>query len=453
MGEVYRARDEALGRDVALKIVRPALAQEAGFATRFEREARIASGISHPNVAHIYAAGQYDGRPYYAMELVEGRSLAEAMAGERIPGPLALDYLRQAAQGLAAASELGIVHRDVKPANLMLDGRGRLKIVDFGLARSVARGDTLTSGVVLGSPHYMAPEQALGQDCDRRSDIYSLGASFYHVLTGLPPFEAPTPVAVLMKHLHEPLVGIRERRPEIPSGVAAVIEKMMRKAPEDRYQSYEELLADLEGVRRGIQRVDRAPTVATGVAAARPEERAVPLPVALVFILAAAGGLVLLVRNRERPAPPPTAAFRAPDLTRRATSAGAAGGAVPGESGTGAASAPIAGSGMTIGIPTPIDPAPYITAALQSKTLAKMKKIESALRVAFAEKNSLPATLEELARSYGLDREDLVDGWGNPFDFRPVGDLAFRLHSSGADGKSGTPDDLTIQRKALPGLD
>ena len=457
MGEVYRARDTKLDREVALKIVRPELALEPGFLARFEREARLASGINHPNVAHIYGAGQYDSRPYYAMELVEGASLAEKMKRERIPGLRAMEYLRQAAEGLAAASERGVIHRDIKPANLMTDAKDRLKIVDFGLARTIAPGDTMTSGVVLGSPHYMAPEQAVGNETDRRSDIYSLGATFYHLLTGLPPFEAPTPVAVLMKHVHEPLVGIRERRPEIPPGVAYVIEKMMRKLPEERFQSYEELLADLERARSGLAVFDQTPTVTMKPVAPPPKKTtAVPVPIVLVLALAAAGGFVLLVRSRKTaPAPPPPETSSAqpagnPPLLALATAA-----AAPAPREPAAATKPFSVGGVTIGIPTnsPIDPAPYITAALQTKTLANLKKIESALRVAFAEKNTLPSTLEELAKSYGLDRDDLLDGWGNPIDFKPVGDLAFRLHSAGADGKSGTPDDITIERKVLPGLD
>jgi serine/threonine protein kinase len=461
MGEVYRAKDTQLGRDVALKIVRPALAEEPGFLARFEREARIASGINHPNVAHIYAGGQYDGRPYYVMELVEGQSLAEKMMAERIPGPRAMEYLRQAAEGLAAASERGITHRDIKPANLMVDAKGQLKIVDFGLARNTAPGDTITSGVVLGSPHYMAPEQAVGGETDRRSDIYSLGASFYHLLTGLPPFEAPTPVAVLMKHVHEPLVAVRERRPEIPAGVAAVIEKMMRKLPEDRFQSYEELLAALENLRRGIAFFDRAPTIATRAVAAE-RTRWIPMPIILVFALAATGGVVFVLRQKSPRAPAPEVASRQSTGTAPLFSSGGSSGSAAPDAANGAASdasspatKSIAVGGVTVGIPSnsPFDPAPYITAALQTKTLANMKKIESALRVCFAERNALPQTLEELARSFGLDRDDLKDGWGNPIDFQPVGDLAFRIHSMGADGKSATADDLTIERKVLPGLD
>jgi serine/threonine-protein kinase len=248
MGRVYRAIDEALQREVALKTLLPALAADADFVTRFTREARAAASLNHPNITQIYATGQEGPIPFFAMELIRGRSL-ENVTRER--GPLdpmvAAGYIMQAAAGLRHAARKGLIHRDVKPSNLMLTEDGSVKVTDFGLAKAARADSHLTAtGEVLGSPGYISPEQAQGQPVDHRSDIYSLGATFYHLVTGRLPFQAPTAVAMILKHMNEPLRSPRAINAAIPFPVAAIVQKMMAKRPAERFQDYDALLRDLE---------------------------------------------------------------------------------------------------------------------------------------------------------------------------------------------------------------
>jgi predicted Ser/Thr protein kinase len=247
MGRVYRALDEALQREVALKTLLPALAADSEFVSRFNREARSAAALNHPNITQIYAIGQEGAIPYFAMELIRGRSL-ESIVKERgaLDPAAAAGYILQAAAGLRHAAEKGLIHRDVKPSNLMVAEDGTVKITDFGLAKAARTETRLTAtGEVLGSPGYISPEQAQGQPIDSRSDIYSLGATFYHLVTGRLPFEAPTAVAMIMKHMNEPLRSPRAVNAGIPFPIAAVIQKMMAKRPSERFQDYGALIREL----------------------------------------------------------------------------------------------------------------------------------------------------------------------------------------------------------------
>ncbi|HXH28579.1 MAG TPA: serine/threonine-protein kinase, partial [Candidatus Polarisedimenticolia bacterium] len=237
MGMVYRAVDEALQRPVAIKTLLPALAADPGFVARFTREAQSAAALNHPNITQIYAIGQEGTIPYFAMEMIHGVSLDTLVREKGALDPLkALEYVLQAAAGLRHAAQRGLIHRDVKPSNLMLTEEGVVKVTDFGLAKAAARTDhqLTATGEVLGSPGYISPEQAQGDPIDARSDIYSLGATFYHLVTGRLPFEAPTPVAIIVKHLNEPLRSPRALNPSIPYPVAAAIQRMMAKRPGER---------------------------------------------------------------------------------------------------------------------------------------------------------------------------------------------------------------------------
>jgi hypothetical protein len=305
----------------------------------------------------------------------------------------------------------------------------------------------------------MAPEQAVGGEADRRSDIYSLGASFYHVVTGRPPFEGDTPVAVLLKHVHEPLPSVRDRRPEVPAGVAAVIEKMMSKRPEDRYQSYADLLADIDRVKRGLA-VESAPTVASralpppGVALSE-EEKHSPLSAAAIFLILALGGL--LVWQGARQISKISAGKGAKGVEGGFTAGGGGDGADrPGGGATsdGGDSSP-ATKTITVGtrtIPIPtysnFDPAPMLTAALHTKTIAILKKIETSVKVYYNEKDRLPAAITDLT-GY-LEPDDFNDAWGKPITYAALDETLFRLHSSGPDGKDGTEDDINVEKKAVP---
>ncbi|HYV85630.1 MAG TPA: serine/threonine-protein kinase [Patescibacteria group bacterium] len=248
MGRVYRAVDEALQREVALKTLLPALAADAEFVARFTREARAAASLNHPNITQVYATGDEGSIPYFAMELIRGRSLeAVARQGGSIEPFVAAGYIMQAAAGLRHAAQKGLIHRDIKPSNLMLTEDGEVKVTDFGLAKA-ARGDSqlTATGEVLGSPGYISPEQAQGQTLDARSDIYSLGATFFHLITGRLPFQAPTAVAMILKHMNEPLRSPRALNAAIPFPIAAIIQKMMAKNPAERFQDYDSLLRELE---------------------------------------------------------------------------------------------------------------------------------------------------------------------------------------------------------------
>jgi len=253
MGVVYKGWDPELQRFAAVKMISEEALEDEAFVTRFRREARAASLVNHPNVARVYSAGKHEGRGYYVMEYVEGTTLAQLLDRQgQIPVSDCVRYLRQACEGLRAAHQAGVVHRDVKPSNLMLDKQGVLKIVDFGLARRMVGDARVTrAGAFVGSPAYISPEQARGEEVDHRSDIYSLGATCYHLLAGRPPYLGDTPLATLAQHITAKLPSLAERVPGIPPHLCTVIERMMAKDPGSRYQTYDDLFADLAVAQMG----------------------------------------------------------------------------------------------------------------------------------------------------------------------------------------------------------
>jgi uncharacterized RDD family membrane protein YckC/predicted Ser/Thr protein kinase len=255
MGAVYLGRDTSLDRPVALKVLDAAIGRDKELRARFELEARAQARLRHPNVTQIYFIGEDRGFHFFAMEYVEGKPLDTALAkGEKIPWPRALEYIISAARGLREALSQGFIHRDVKPSNLLLDKDDTIKIADFGLAKSMKGDVELTrEGVIVGSPLYMAPEQGRSETVDHRSDIYSLGCAFYHLLTGRPPFNAPTPVGVITKHVTDRPVPVRQIVSNVPAAVEAIVERMMAKDPNARFQTYDELLGALDAARPGRQ--------------------------------------------------------------------------------------------------------------------------------------------------------------------------------------------------------
>src|SRR5215210_433315 len=276
MGEVFLARDRVLGRDVALKVLRKQFAGDEEFAERFKREAMSAASLSHPNIVQVYDRGETEeGSSYIAMEYVPGGTLKERISGD---GPLAAAdaaaLAAQVAEALGAAHERGMVHRDIKPQNVLLTTSGRAKVADFGIARAGSSATISRTGSVMGTAGYMSPEQALGKPATPKSDLYSLGVVLYEVLTGGLPYTADNPIAVSMKHVNEPLVPPREINPTIPEGMNALVIKLMAKDPEDRYASAGELADDLWRISRGL-----APTAApVGVATARTQRAPVAPP-------------------------------------------------------------------------------------------------------------------------------------------------------------------------------
>ena len=254
MGSVYRGHDQALDRPVAVKVLRAATlaAQDPKRRDRFLREARSQARLSHANVVQIHSVGEEDDLYYFVLELVDGESLEELLdRGERLEWQRALDLMIDVAQALKAAQERGIIHRDIKPSNLLVDREGVVKVADFGLAKWLDRGPRLTDdGAVLGTPLYMSPEQGQGEPVDHRSDIYSLGVTFYHLITGALPFPAKTPLAILARQLTEPVPPIRDAAPEVPESLARLVERHMLAADADeRFQTYGELIDSLEAAR------------------------------------------------------------------------------------------------------------------------------------------------------------------------------------------------------------
>ncbi|MEM6472385.1 MAG: serine/threonine-protein kinase [Planctomycetota bacterium] len=255
MADVYSARDLNLERDVAIKVLRPDLARDRDYISRFRREAKAAAKLNHPNIVQIYEVGEDDGRHYIAQELILGKNLKEYLESNGSLTPeQACEVLVGVASALSAASQQGITHRDIKPENVMWARSGEIKVADFGLARlgddvESSRADLTQAGFTLGTPRYMSPEQVQGRPVDPRSDLYSLGVMMYHLVTGRPPFEADDPLALAFAHVNETPVPIDRAKgnQSTPEWLIAIITKLMRKSPAERFQSAAELLVAITG--------------------------------------------------------------------------------------------------------------------------------------------------------------------------------------------------------------
>jgi beta-lactam-binding protein with PASTA domain/tRNA A-37 threonylcarbamoyl transferase component Bud32 len=252
MANVYLAEDEVLGRRVAIKILNDRHAGDDQFVERFRREAKNAASLSHPNIVSIYDRGEAEGTYYIAMEYLDGRSLKELIVS-RGPAPvnLAIDYARQILAAIRFAHRHGIVHRDIKPHNVLVDAEGRLKVTDFGIARAGASQMT-EAGSIIGTAQYLSPEQAKGAPVDQTSDLYSVGVVLYELLTGVVPFSGDTPVEIAMKHLSTVPPPPSAKRKDVPRDLDLVVMRALAKDPSERYQSAEEMDADLRRISRGM---------------------------------------------------------------------------------------------------------------------------------------------------------------------------------------------------------
>jgi serine/threonine-protein kinase len=255
MGVVYKARDPMLERVVAIKTVNLALEREGiqEYEARFHQEARAAGGLSHPAIVTIFDIGRSGDTAYMAMEYIEGAELGELLAGAKpLPLEQAVSIAAQVAEGLCYAHERGVVHRDVKPANIMVAPDGSVKITDFGIARMRTSGDLTQTGTMLGSPRYMSPEQVLGKRADQRSDIFSLGVVFYEMLAGAPPFGGDNVTALMYQIVNFVPPAPSAVNPQVPELIDFVVAKMLAKPLEERYQSTREAAADLRAAERQL---------------------------------------------------------------------------------------------------------------------------------------------------------------------------------------------------------
>jgi beta-lactam-binding protein with PASTA domain/predicted Ser/Thr protein kinase len=268
MADVFLAEDEELGRRIAIKILNERHASDEQFVERFRREAKNAAGLSHPNIVQIYDRGEAEGTYYIAMEYLEGSTLKE-MAAHREPLPVgeAIGYARQILGALRFAHRKGIVHRDIKPHNALIDDDGRVKVTDFGIARAGAASQMTEAGSIIGTAQYLSPEQARGGVIDHRSDLYSVGVVLYELLTGAVPFTGDTPVEIAMKHLSQVPEPPSAKRPDLPRSLDQVVLRALAKDPEERYGSAEEMDAELGRVAEGFPVTTETAEAATAVLA------------------------------------------------------------------------------------------------------------------------------------------------------------------------------------------
>jgi beta-lactam-binding protein with PASTA domain/predicted Ser/Thr protein kinase len=251
MADVYEAEDTQLGRRVALKLLHRRFAEDGEFVERFRREASAAAGLSHPNVVQVFDRGEWDGTYYIAMELLEGRNLKQVVREHGALEPaLAVDIVLQILKAARFAHRRGVVHRDIKPHNVIVDEEGRAKVTDFGIARAGA-SDMTETGSIMGTAQYLSPEQAQGQPVDARSDLYSIGVVLYELLTGAPPFDADSAVTIALKQVAEDPLPPQQRNPAVTPALDAVVMRSLRKDPAERFQDADEFIAALESAMTG----------------------------------------------------------------------------------------------------------------------------------------------------------------------------------------------------------
>jgi serine/threonine protein kinase len=326
MGEVYRARDTRLDRDVAIKVLPPFLSSDADRLRRFEQEARAAAALNHPNILAVFQMGTHDGAPYLVSELLEGETLRGCLQRARLPGRSAIEYGVQTARGLSAAHEKGVVHRDLKPENLFVTKDGRVKILDFGLAKLTQRtgsepgAPTISHetqpGVVMGTAGYMSPEQVRGQAADHRADIFSFGTILYEMLTGKRAFQKPTSAETMSAILNEDPPSISQVTSNIPPALQRVVHRCLEKNPEQRFQSASDLAFALDAV---SQSSGYSSTAGTSKSEKPRMSRALGVALAATMILLAAAGIWRkLTSNKPDPS-------RQGEVVRRQLTATAAG--------------------------------------------------------------------------------------------------------------------------------
>ncbi len=309
MSTVYRALDQTLERRVAIKLMHREIASDSDQLERFRREARAVAQLSHPHIVGVIDAGEDEGRPYIVFEYVEGETLKERIRRMgRLPMDEAIAYAIEISRALGCAHSHHIVHRDVKPQNVLIDAEGSAKVTDFGIARTLDEAGLTADGRVLGTTDYVSPEQALGHDVNGQSDIYSLGVVLYEMLTGDVPFHGENQVSVAMKHVREDMPDLQARRPEASATLASVLDRMTDKDLKRRYPDIETLVADLEealaieAARSGRSTGEATAVLRTLPPSARrrlPFRMRHPLPVLATVLLLAVGAAIVVLLAKE----------------------------------------------------------------------------------------------------------------------------------------------------------
>ena len=446
MGAVFKAYDHQSKKWVALKIINPQLLTQPDLIQQFKLEAEAATGLNHHNIAQLFYVGAYQNIPYYTMEFIEGKSFAEILKEKgRIAGTSCLNYLYQICDGLEYCQYNGVIHRDIKPANLMISKDGIVKVVDFGLAMVLQEGSrSQEADQILGTPKYISPEAGTTKILDHRSDIYSLGATFYHMLAGEPPFNASTPMELLQKHINEPLIPLNERNPFVPELVSDIISKMLEKNPKQRYQSYKEIKDDIDKAKAaGLKKTKETTISAVAVKeAARAKGK---FPVAIIYISAVVilfiAAMLLFLNSsatktgKENKTETEGVDFDA--IKKR-----------PGEGG---------GSGVTQPFSPPIGTGTFgdgmrgISEAHKAQVISHMRQIYVLAMTYYNERDVLPDSVEMLYQEMNMPGLPTRDSWGNQYQLITRGGDDISVVSAGPDSSYGTSDDIEIRNGELVG--
>ena len=301
MADVYEAEDTQLGRRIALKLLYRRFAEDPDFVERFRREASSAAALNHPNVVQVFDRGEWDGTYYIAMELLEGRNLKDIVREYGALEPaVAVDIVLQILRAARFAHRRGVVHRDIKPHNVIVDAEGRAKVTDFGIARA-GSSDMTETGLIMGTAQYLSPEQAQGHPVDARSDLYSIGVVLYELLTGAVPFDAESTVSIALKQVSEEPVPPRVRNPAVPPALEAVCLRALRKDPYERYQDADQFIAALEQAEAGVIADD--PVAELEAEDERNWRRIALIAVAVLALVAIAVGAFLLLTPDQKQVP------------------------------------------------------------------------------------------------------------------------------------------------------
>jgi serine/threonine protein kinase len=448
MGAVFKAYDHQNQRWVALKIINPKLLTQPDLIQQFKLEAEAATGLNHHNIAQLFYIGSFNNIPYYAMEYIIGNSFADIFKERgRFTGLSCMNYLYQICDGLEYCHVNGIIHRDIKPANIMLTNEGMVKVVDFGLAMVLQEGfKSSESEQILGTPKYISPEAGTTKLLDHRSDIYSLGATFYHLIAGEPPFTASTPMELLNKHISEPLIPLKERNPRVPELVSDMIFKMMEKKPKDRYQSYSEIKKDVQTAKATGFRKTKEFKIVTTAENPKLSHNKRKLPVVLYVLIGVIiilfGFFIIIQDGKKGRMEEAAKAYKEskPDkgldidkigIKSPDTNPSSPGGGRP-------SPYPYAGGGSMS----------YIGKAQRMQTMAKMKQIESMLLTYLAEKDEMPVSVNQLITDYNVYGLTDRDSWGGIIEIVDNGGREYSIMSAGPDGVWNTGDDIILGKGA-----